>query len=104
MCCHLENFVQFNLPADGGHHGPLVRPLLHLLASDEPHRLASHHQVTLLNLASACYISPQPSAYPPTLNLLLNLLTVSANSTFSLLPTSNRSSGLDKKYIRCYQL
>ena len=61
MCCHLENFVQFNLPADGGHHGPLVRPLLHLLASDEPHRLAGHHQVPLLNLASACYMLHQPS-------------------------------------------
>ena len=97
--CHLENFVELNLPADGGHHGALVGPLLHLLSPDEPHRLAGHHQVTLLNLASACYncyISPQHIYYLPTLNLLLNLLTVSANSTFSLLPTSNRSSGLDK--------
>ena len=50
MCCHLKNFVEFNLPADGGHHGALVGPLLHLLSPDEPHRLAGHHQVTLLNL------------------------------------------------------
>ena len=50
MCCHLENFVEFNLPADCGHHGALVGPLLHLLSPDEPHRLAGHHQVPLLNL------------------------------------------------------
>ena len=97
MCCHLENFVEFNLPADGGHHGPLVGTLLHLLSPDEPHRLAGHHQVPLLHLASACYncyINPQPSTHLLSTNLESVAEFVDSFSKFNLLPFANKQSKL----------
>ena len=95
MCCHLENFVEFNLPADGGHHGALVGALLHLLSPDEPHRLAGHHQVPLLNLASGLLqLLHQPSTHLLSTNLESVAEFVDSFSKFNLLPFANKQSKL----------